>query len=167
MQLLRSLVFGASLATLAIAGFAGSSSAFFEVRIVLHNPLAPGDGGNLPLPPPSNPTSGGGGGGIPGTPPVAPVAPTSGICTSQSHSDATNATVRVLCSNGQFVSIEPAPGRPFAGTHGGAFRYQFGPGHNVAIGDPAAIHIGAGTVTALRIVSLHGSRAPLEMLVSF
>jgi len=238
MQRLRGLFIGASLATLASAGFAGSSSSFFEVRIVLHNPLAvveapatpvppvtpapptspapgtpPGSGGTLPNPPvvggggnppappappggiatPTLPPVTGGGGNVPtlpgpapGTPPVAGGGPSvpvvtpgrpaiavttanGGICTSQTFSDATNATVRVLCSTGQFVSIEPIPGRPFAGTHGGAYRYNFGPSHrlSVGLGDSAQLYIGTGTVTALRIMNLQGSEAPLEMLVSF
>ncbi|NJS35282.1 MAG: hypothetical protein HC765_00765 [Brachymonas sp.] len=43
-----------------------------------------------------------------------------GICISSSLSQVTNAIVRVTCQGNQFVSIEPQPGRPFVGTHGGA-----------------------------------------------
>lgn len=89
---------------------------------------------------------------------------------SQSFSDQTKATVRVLCSTGQFVSIEPADGQPFVGTHGGAYRFTFGPGLPVSpalVGSGAALFAGTGTVTALRIINLGGSSTPLEMLVSF
>ena len=94
--------------------------------------------------------------------------PPSGICTSASASGSTNATVRVVCSSGQFVSIEAAPGQPFAGTHGAAHRFNFGPGLPLpAMAAAFGMNIGAGTVTALRILNVNGLDAPLEMLVSF
>lgn len=121
------------------------------------------------------PTSGGGAPAVPANPPVTvptspPVVAAGGsICTSVAQSDATNAQVRVVCSTGQFVSIEPAPGRPFVGTHGGAYRYSFGPNAPIAVEltGIASLQIGAGTVTALRVLNLAESETPLEMLVSF
>lgn len=144
-------------------------------------PVNPGAGGGtpvVPMPdtsagtavPPVVPTAG------PPSPAVAIAAPApatlplrGGVCTSQSQSAATHATVRVVCSTGQFASIEPTPGQPFAGTHGGAYRFNFGPGLPLAagLGSTSGLHIGAGTVTALRVVNLAGRTDPLEMLVSF
>lgn len=121
----------------------------------------------------------GGGGAIPVlVPPVieapspAPVLASSGICTSASQSQATNAQVQVVCSTGQFVSIEPSPGRPFGGTHGGAFRFTFGPGEEPAPALSTLAALGtmgnnAATLTAVRMINLDDSGGPLEMLVSF
>lgn len=91
-----------------------------------------------------------------------------GVCISQSLSEQTNALVQVACQTGQFVSITPYPGKPFLGTHGGAFRYHFS-GNNVSGGmlDAGKPYIGAGTITALRIYNANGSDELLEMLVSF
>ncbi len=99
------------------------------------------------------------------------IAPdTSGYCTSQTLSADTNAIVTVVCSSGQFVSIEPQPGKPFLGTHGGAFRYYFGPGISLPPQETAreaSPYTGAGTVTTLRIGRINGADGPLELLVSF
>lgn len=146
----------------------------------------PGGGGAIPeLPPdgpgptPPTPIDVVDGGGTPPvtvppvavTPPAGPIVagtPATGICTSQSASNATQAVVRVVCSTGQFVSIEAAPGSPFVGAHGGAYRFNFGPGLPApALASNFNLNIGAGTVTALRILHTNGSQAPLEMLVSF
>ncbi|MGE0332640.1 MAG: hypothetical protein AB7P37_18335 [Ramlibacter sp.] len=200
MPLLRSLACGVAIGVSAAICMAGTSSAFFQVQIVLHTGLpTPGGGGGAdpaPLPanpggvvPPVVPPDAGAGGPAPvptpvpvnpqpATPPVgvAPLpgaglaasVPPSGICTSASASGATNATVRVVCSSGQFVSIEAAPGQPFAGTHGAAHRFNFGPGLPLpAMAAAFGMNIGAGTVTALRILNVNGLDAPLEMLVSF
>lgn len=150
-------------------------------------PVAPGGGSPMPpvivAPEPQAPEPGAGG-GTPVLPPVtaappspstrppastAAVRPTGGICTSQTLSDAAQATVRVLCSTGQFVSIEPLPGRPFAGSHGGAYRFNFGPGLPFASGlaSVGPAQLGAGTVTSLRLVHLGSRENPVEMLVSF
>jgi hypothetical protein len=95
-----------------------------------------------------------------------------GICTSETLSAATGAVVQVVCASGQFVSIEPRPGQPFAFTHGGAFRFHFGPGVSVAeptAPGPASLAFsGAGTVTAMRVQ--RAGRAiedPVEMLITF
>ena len=127
---------------------------------------APGAGGSVPvLPPAQGPSA-----PVVVPPPTAPVLTARGsICVSGSESAATTAQVRVICSTGQFVSIEPMPGHPFVGTHGGAFRFSFGPGGTAfgGLADFGKINVGGGTVTALRVVNLADSQTPLEMLVSF
>jgi len=87
-------------------------------------------------------------------------------CTSAALSTATHAEVQVVCATGQFVGIEPAPGKPFLGTHGAAFRYVLDLGGFV----PTEWLLGAdqnGTVTSLRVYNVHAQGGPLEMLVSF
>ena len=101
-------------------------------------------------------------------PDTAPNIPA--YCTSQTLSQATNAIVTVVCSSSQFVSIEPQPGKPFLGTHGGAFRYYFGPGINLPpqeTSHEASPYTSAGTVTTVRISRINGADGPLELLVSF
>ncbi|MBL8512518.1 MAG: hypothetical protein JNJ55_00895 [Betaproteobacteria bacterium] len=90
-----------------------------------------------------------------------------GLCVSQALSASTNALVRVACRNGQFVDISPVPGRPFAGVHGGAYRFFFTgvDGLTGLTGD--ADFSGMGTITAMRIYHVGGDDGPLEMLVSF
>jgi hypothetical protein len=94
-----------------------------------------------------------------------------GICISASQSVQTNALVKVTCSGGQFVSIEPRDGRPFVGVHGGAYRFAFG--RNSAIpaflqGDSDSLAlVGQGTITALRVLNLTERDERLELLVSF
>jgi hypothetical protein len=95
-----------------------------------------------------------------------------GVCISSVASQQTGAVVRVVCSSGQVVSIEAAPGTPaIAGVHGGAFRYSFGAGSLLAPGAALAESelgfVGVGTVTALRVADLSGRRERLEFLVSF
>lgn len=126
-------------------------------------PGAPGAGAGTSTPPPAV-------GGLPDSPPpgLAGTVPPNGICTSQAGGNAGAATVRVICSTGQFVSIDAVPGQPFALTHGGAYRFSFGPGLPLpALAANMSMNIGAGTVTALRILGVDGAQAPLEMLVSF
>ena len=92
----------------------------------------------------------------------------SGVCVSEILSERTNSLVRVVCGTGQFVSITPFPGKPFLGTHGGAFRYTLGMGNvNPAMANSTTAFSGSGTATALRIYNANGSDGPLEMLVSF
>jgi hypothetical protein len=108
----------------------------------------------------------------PGGPPptgVTPPGASSDFCVSQSLSDATGAIVRVVCTSGQFVSIEPRPGSPFLGVHGGAFRFYF------ANGMPADLRflggtdpwIGPGTVTSIRVKYLEDLDGIVEMQVGF
>lgn len=99
---------------------------------------------------------------------VSPMS-SQGLCISDTLSAATHATVRVACSSGQFVSIEPAPGQPFLGTHGGAFRYHFGPGteaQSVGVGDMRH-SLAAGTVTAYQVRELRERAGRLELWVTF
>jgi hypothetical protein len=92
-----------------------------------------------------------------------------GLCLSESLSESTGAAVHVVCESSQFVSIDPRPGRPFLGTHGGAFRYLFGSGNTLSsqYGGMPNPFIGTGTVTELRIFNADSPDAPLEILISF
>lgn len=94
---------------------------------------------------------------------------TQGLCISQSLSEASNATVQVACSGGQFVSIEAAPGQPFLGPQGSAYRLWFGPGSPLPQAQAADVtpYLGTGTVTRLQLRKLNEQDAPLEILVSF
>ncbi|MES2911659.1 MAG: hypothetical protein V4718_09740 [Pseudomonadota bacterium] len=130
---------------------AGTGSAFFSVKIRLNDP-----GVNPDVIQPA-PVTGGS------------TAAASDVCISKTLSEQTNSLVQIVCKTGQFVSITPLPGKPFLGTHGGAFRYSFS-GNKLSGGSiygAGAPNIGAGTVTALRIYNANGSDGPLEMLVSF
>lgn len=92
-----------------------------------------------------------------------------GVCLSESLSQSTGAAVHVVCQSSQFVSIDPQPGRPFLGVHGGAFRYFFGGGDTNAVqysGTPNPF-IGTGTVTELRIYNSDSPDGPLEILITF
>ncbi|MCY1165935.1 MAG: hypothetical protein V4455_17720 [Pseudomonadota bacterium] len=126
---------------------AGTSTGLVTVHITLNNP------NSIPAPP----VAGGG------------TSTASDVCISKSLSEQANALVQVVCSTGQFVSISPVPGKPFLGTHGGAFRYDFVGDRLSGAGplDAGNPYIGTGTVTALRIYNANGSDGPLEMLVSF
>lgn len=126
------------------AAMAGSAPAFLNVSITLRsaNAVVPGISGGF----------------------RAPVTRPS-ACTSETLNEQTNAVVRVVCATSQFVSIAPSPGKPFLGTHGGAFRYNLGTG---ATGHATTTTTtGASTVTGLRIYNAYGSAGPLEMLVRF
>jgi hypothetical protein len=106
------------------------------------------------------------------TPPVAqpPVAPPSGVCTSASLSESTGAIVRVVCSSGQFVSISPQPGAPFAGTHGGAYEFYWPPGgesFESALAAGSSVISRSGRVTSFRVYSLEHIGDRLDVLVSF
>jgi hypothetical protein len=95
----------------------------------------------------------------------------SGICTSSALSQQTNALVRVTCSGGQFVSIEPRPGSNFGGVHGGAWRFTFPrasaiPQFLMADGEVQP-QIGVGTITAMRVLEIKERDETLELLVSF
>jgi len=143
---------------------------------------APGAGGQVPgspVPPPVTqppvaafpPASSGG--VVPGTGNSTSTASTS-FCTSATQGQATTAQVSVACTRGQFVNIEPAPGRPFAGMPLEAERLRFGMGGRADGATLAGMttafagpRIGAGTITAVRIVNLVESGGPVEMLVSF
>ena len=96
------------------------------------------------------------------------LARNSGLCISETLSAASGATVQVVCQTRQFVDISPVPGRPFAGVHGGAYRYHLRAGITYGqSGDGLDPFVGVGTVTALRVYHADGNDGPLEMLVSF
>ncbi len=93
-----------------------------------------------------------------------------GICLSSTLSEQANAMVKVTCRGHQFVSIEPRPGRPFIGVHGGAFRFTFSGVLSVGLQQGDSLlgdWLGNGTVTALRVVNLTQRDELLELLVSF
>ncbi len=90
---------------------------------------------------------------------------TQSLCISQ----ASNATVQVACSSGQFVSIEAAPGQQFLGSQGSAYRLWFGPGSPLPQAQAAKVtpYLVTGTVTQLQLRKLNEQDEPLEILVSF
>jgi hypothetical protein len=124
---------------------AGSLGANFGVAVTLNNPSGTAS--------------------LPSAAALPAVGNSSGICFSDSLSQQTGALVRVVCANGQFVSISPRPGQRFFGTHGGAYGYYFGPSygaiHRTAHGD------GGGTVTSFRVYSVDEADGVLDLLVSF
>jgi hypothetical protein len=139
----------AAAAVLALGGLstqagAGAAVGSFNVHINLMVPASPASGLGL-------------------------VPASSGFCTSESLSQASNALVTVVCATGQFVSIRPMPGKPFTGTHGGAFRYMLRPGVTTAPVDSVlpAPYADTGTVTSLRVLDVSGQEGILEFLVSF
>lgn len=143
---MKRILLALALGALATPGGAATTGANFDVNIALTAPGSP-------------PPSGG------GTPP----ANAADFCVSQSLSEATGAIVNVVCKSGQFVSIEPRPGAPFLGVHGGAFRYYF------ANGIPADLRylgdsnpwVGPGTVTSIRVKYLEDLDGIVEMQVGF
>jgi len=91
----------------------------------------------------------------------------SALCVSQSLSQSTGALVQVVCSTGQFVSIGPRPGAPFAGVHGGAFTYYFSPTPDFQLEGSRSVMQGAGTVTEYRVYSRDQYDRFIDILVSF
>lgn len=126
-----------------------------------------------PVPPPASPG--------PVSPPVATIpqqqqqllVPTKGtppgICTGQTLLSGPGATVNVVCSLGQYVTIEPLVRPPFLFGEGGEQRFSFGPGSPLprSLGGRLNTLLPTGTVTALRILNVSNLVSPLEMLVSF
>lgn len=96
-------------------------------------------------------------------------------CVSETLSQQTDALVQVVCGSGNFVSIEPRPGQPFVGTHGGAFRYFFSVGSGGAseplpVGTAASdMYVGYGTVTGWRVVDATqaGKDKQYEFLITY
>jgi hypothetical protein len=97
------------------------------------------------------------------------LTPRPGLCLSETLSESTGAAVHVVCESGQFVKIDPQPGHPFLGVHGGAFRYFLEPGNTWLAEHGSRINpfVGAGTVTGLRIYNVDRADGPLEVLISF
>ena len=98
---------------------------------------------------------------------VNDVAGNSALCVSQSLSQATGALVQVVCSTGQFVSIGPRPGAPFAGVHGGAFTYYLSSAPDFQLNSSRSVMQGTGTVTEFRVFSRDGIDRFIDILVSF
>lgn len=103
----------------------------------------------------------------PPPPPPPPPNDNRPICISESLSQATGALVTVVCSNGQFVSISPRPGRPFAGTHGGAHRFNLPAGATYALAQGGGWAFGAGTVTTFRVMRQGDDEEFMELWVQF
>jgi hypothetical protein len=126
-----------------LTAHAGSAVGSFDVHINLMVPASPASG-------------------------LGQVPAGNGFCTSESLSEKTQATVTVVCATGQFVSIKPMPGKPFPGSHGGAYRYVM---DRASVGPPSSSEfnpfIGTGTVTSLRVLDIGGRESLLEFLVSF
>ena len=91
----------------------------------------------------------------------------SALCVSQSLSQETGAVVKVLCSTGQFVSIGPRPGAPFAGVDGAAFTYYFSPTPDFRLDTSRSVMQGSGTVTEYRVYSRDQYDRFIDILVSF
>ena len=96
-----------------------------------------------------------------------------GVCISQTLSERTNATVRIVCGTNQFVSITANPKVRFLGTHGGAFNYSVIAGNRYldstqdSDGGASAFYPGTGTVTSWRIYNVNGLEELLEVLLTF
>ena len=125
---------------------AGTLGANFGVAVTLNNPSGTAS--------------------LPGAAALPAGGNSSGICISDSLSQQTGALVRVVCANGQFVSISPRPGQRFFGTHGGAYNYYFGSSYG-AIHRAAHGEGGSGTVTSFRVYSVDEADGVLDLLVSF
>ena len=94
------------------------------------------------------------------------------FCINTTLSGQTNALVRVTCQGDQFVNIELQQGKPFVGTHGGAYRFVFNKTNAARfnssnLGNLLEDRIGEGTITALRVLDLTETDERLELLVSF
>lgn len=187
MHAMRTLACAVAIGCAAGACVAGNAGSFFDVRITLQTGLgtepaapsppgpdpAPGSPALPPAPVPPAPDAGGApaplfppGGHAP--PPIGSAVPPNGICTSGAGGNTQGALVRVVCSTGQFVSIDALPGQAFAPLHGGAWRFAFGPGlPRPALAGRLGHGLGTGTITALRLLLTPGADTPLEMLVSF
>jgi hypothetical protein len=102
---------------------------------------------------------------------LAPAAH-SGICVSEPLSEQTHAVFEVTCSSGHFVSLSPQPGRPFVGTHGGAFRFLALPRSRGALPSPfLAPNLVADALPEVAMLRVSSSRSTfdgqVEVLVSF
>jgi hypothetical protein len=136
----------AALVAASLPAVGGSGSSTVPVNITLGTGLTP------PMP----------------GPPITP--PASGVCTSASLSESTGAVVRVVCSNGQFVSISPQPGAAFIGTHGGAYQFYWPAGiesFESALAAGSSVISRSGRVTSFRVYSIEHIGDRLDVLVSF
>lgn len=93
-----------------------------------------------------------------------------GVCISEPLSEQTHAVFRVTCVSGHFVSMSPYSGRPFVGTHGGAFQFHLVRGTSGArpFMRATAAQPALAEVTTMRVSSRHtAADEQVEILVSF
>lgn len=98
----------------------------------------------------------------------APAAQNAGSCTSGATSGFADATVSVVCSGNEFVSIVPGPGTPAQKLLGRTHRFQLSGRQEP---HPLTAHLGAngsvGQATALRVINIQGTDTTLQMRVDF
>ena len=162
---LGKLVVATILTCTALSSQSGSASSTFSVVISL-SPAGDDTGGGGGLP--------GGGGGVA---PIVPIRAISGaallaanMCTSEAQSLKSGILVWVLCSSGQFVTIEPLAGRSFAGTYENPYRSNLGLDGSVLpdwVRQTTIRPPRMGSVTALRLAPHKQLESPHQMLVSF
>lgn len=97
-------------------------------------------------------------------------------CINEALSERTGALVQVVCRSGNFVSIEPQPGRSFVGSFGGAYRYFFNLGSGSVVqvapngegGAVAELYAGYGTVTGVHVFDVASEPdADLQLLITY
>lgn len=97
-----------------------------------------------------------------------PVARNEGSCTSGATSGFADATVSVVCSGNEFVSIVPGPDAPTRKLLGRTHRFQLS---GLQEPHPLTAHLGAngsvGQATALRVMNIQGTDTALHMRVDF
>jgi hypothetical protein len=141
----RLIACGGLLWALAAPALAGSATGQFPVQITLANPL------------------------FAGTPAGTAGGPAIGsFCINQAMSQATQATVTVVCSTNQFVSIQPIPGSAFVGVpNGGAYRFLLKP-DMLAAPNEQSWPAGTGTVTTMEVSRVkHGKWEIEEIQINY
>lgn len=94
-------------------------------------------------------------------------APTSVFCRTDSMPGSFGATVTVVCATGIVVDISPPhSGVPWAGTHGGAYRYATQVNWAGQVVGTVDIYSGLGTITSWRVVNLV-DRVYVEMTLNW
>ena len=138
------------------------SSAAFSVLITLANPgiltLAVVNPAAL-APSPPRP----GAGGLP-----ANVYARS-LCVGATVEAPTEATVRVVCSSGEYVAIAPKPKAPYLGALGEVYHTRFGPGAGELPAWAARLHPGllVGSGATYQVQRMPDWDDPLQLVVSF
>lgn len=139
----------------AVPGSAGTADASFQVHVTLQ-------------PGPSTTIGVTGTAGAPG--PSGP-PPQGAVCTSQTQADANTALVQVVCTVDEFVEISPGWDPLETRRTRGPYRQSLAPTlpPTAVLGagpgfDPRRI---TGTLTSMQVIQEAGSRAVLEMRVSF
>lgn len=104
-------------------------------------------------------------GGLPGN------AYARSLCVSASVEAPTEATVRVVCSSGEYVAIAPAPAAdaPYLGPLGEVYRTRFGPGAGGRPAWAAGLRPGllAGIGASYQVQRMPDWDDPLQLVVSF